>query len=207
MLVDLIKIETYINLMKRFQQYTPHIEYYIKIEEYSKIVKKINNRIEKAFEQVKQFRFYKDELKMQYDNNHFLLGHLNKIQKLAQTFRDHRYQLYKFQDYLKNNYLKEIHFQQVNYKQVIRYVEMAWIKQYTNIKREINEMFTHQRHLDVILKYKMILHEKEIVKSENLLCFNEMIKEEYDFKRIVIAKLKEEEERIEGHLHHLEREY
>jgi len=68
-------------------------------------------------------------------------------------------------------------------------------------------MFTHQRHLDVILKYKMILHEKEIVKSENLLCFNEMIKEEYDFKRIVISKLKEEEERIEGHLHHLEREY
>ena len=53
-------------------------------------------------------------------------------------------------------------------------------------------MFTHQRHLDVILKYKMILHEKEIVKRENLLCFNEMIKEEYDFKRIVIGKLKEE---------------
>lgn len=53
----------------------------------------------------------------------------------------------------------------------------------------------------------MILHEKEIVKSENLLCFNEMIKEEYDFKRIVINKLREEEERIEGHLHHLEREY
>lgn len=59
----------------------------------------------------------------------------------------------------------------------------------------------------MILKYKMILHEKEIVKSENLLCFNEMIKEEYDFKRIVIGKLREEEERIEGHLHHLEREY
>lgn len=50
MLVDLIKIETYINLMRRFQEYTPHVEYYIKIEEYSKIVKKINNKIDKAFE-------------------------------------------------------------------------------------------------------------------------------------------------------------
>lgn len=47
---------------------------------------------------------------MQYDNNHFLLSHLNKIERLAQTFKDHRYELYKFEDYLKNNYLKEIHF-------------------------------------------------------------------------------------------------
>lgn len=57
--------------------------------------------------------------------------------------------------------------------------------------------------MDIVLKYKMILHQKEIVKNENLLCFNEIIKEEYDFKRIVIDELMMLESKIERYMQNL----
>jgi hypothetical protein len=53
----------------------------------------------------------------------------------------------------------------------------------------------------------MILHEKEIVKNENLLSFNEIIKEEYDFKKIVIEELMKIESNLERNVHNIEKDY
>lgn len=41
---------------------------------------------------------------------------------------------------------------------------MSWIKEYAGIKKEIADLFA-TKQMDIVLKYKMILHQKEIVKN------------------------------------------
>jgi hypothetical protein len=84
--------------------------------------------------------------------------------------------------------LEELHLREIDHKEIVRIVEMSWIREYAVVKKELGDLFTNPQ-LGTVLKYKMILEEKEIIKNENLLCFNEIIKEEYDFKKIVIQEL------------------
>lgn len=65
---------------------------------------------------------------------------------------------------------------------------MTWIKEYAVVKKEIADMFSGNRW-EVTNKYKLLLAEKELVKDQNLLYFNEFIKQEYDFKKSVIEEL------------------
>lgn len=169
--LELVKIEIYSKLMKKFQDISPSHEYYSVKGSYEEIIKRINTKIEKVFEEVKQFKFYKDELKLQYDNNQFLYEHLKKVERVVEVFKDVKFKLYKYESYLKNNYLEDLRLKDINHKEIIRIIEMAWIKEYTVIKKEITEMF-HNQQMDIVLKYKMILHQKEIVKNENMMTFN-----------------------------------
>ena len=61
--------------------------------------------------------------------------------------------------------------------------------------------------MTISLKYKMILKEKEIVKNEDILCLREIIKEEYDFKKIVESQLFDIYSKTEFVIHTFEKDY
>ena len=53
------------------------------------------------------------------------------------------------------------------------------------------------------MKYKLILKEKEIINHQNMLCFQEILKEEYDFKKNIEDELLQLQFKLDSQLAHL----
>jgi hypothetical protein len=65
--------------MKKVQTINPEQGYYEIVEEYTKIMARCNSSIEKVFEEIKKFRFVKEELLDHYNQRDKVLAHLGKI--------------------------------------------------------------------------------------------------------------------------------
>lgn len=118
------------------------------------------------------------------------------------VFKEIGYMKERYRDYINNNYFEGLHLHKIEQQEIINIIVMAWRKEYTVIKKELKELVSEQ-DLSAVMKYKLILKEKEIINHQNMLCFQEILKEEYDFKKNIEDELLQLQFKLDSQLAHL----